>query len=149
MKNKYVAAALAFFLGGIGVHKFYLGKNGQGILYLVFFWTYIPAIIAFVECIMFLVMDQKEFDKQYNKQADNYVPTDTYYEKVEVVSSKPQSIPEYTQGDPHTYKRKNRFLPDDKQEQPNANSDKKICPKCGAENDNENNFCEFCGTKLS
>lgn len=36
-KNRISAALLAFFLGGIGVHKFYLGKVGQGFLYLIFF----------------------------------------------------------------------------------------------------------------
>ncbi|EFL92339.1 TM2 domain-containing hypothetical protein [Candidatus Regiella insecticola LSR1] len=40
-----------FFFGGIGAHKFYLGKIGQGFLYLLFFWTLIPAIIAFIEFI--------------------------------------------------------------------------------------------------
>ncbi len=35
-KNRISAALLAFFLGGIGVHKFYLGKVGQGFLYLIF-----------------------------------------------------------------------------------------------------------------
>ena len=33
MKSKNVAAALAFFLGGLGAHKFYLGKTGIGIVY--------------------------------------------------------------------------------------------------------------------
>lgn len=32
-RDKTVAAVLAFFLGGIGIHKFYLGQSGQGILY--------------------------------------------------------------------------------------------------------------------
>lgn len=149
MKNKYVAAALAFFLGGLGVHKFYLGKTWQGILYLVFCWTYIPAILGLIESIMYLVMDQRKFNEQYNNQAGN-IPEYTEYEEAEVVSSKPQraqSIPEKTQETSTTYKRKNRFLPDE--EQVEAKSDKKICPKCGAENDIENNFCESCGTKLS
>lgn len=35
-KNKVVAAVLAFFLGGIGIHKFYLGQGGMGVLYLLF-----------------------------------------------------------------------------------------------------------------
>ncbi|QYK53233.1 MAG: NINE protein [Fimbriimonadaceae bacterium] len=34
-KQKIVAALLAFFLGGLGVHKFYLGKNTLGIIMLV------------------------------------------------------------------------------------------------------------------
>ena len=33
-KNKWVAVCLCFFLGFIGVHKFYEGKVGMGILYI-------------------------------------------------------------------------------------------------------------------
>ncbi len=50
--NKIVYIVLAFFLGGIGVHKFYAGKIAQGVLYLLFCWTGIPAIIAFIEFII-------------------------------------------------------------------------------------------------
>ncbi len=50
--NKIVYLVLAFFLGGIGVHKFYAGKIGAGICYLLFCWTGIPAIIAFIEFIV-------------------------------------------------------------------------------------------------
>lgn len=65
-RSKMVAALLAFFLGGIGIHKFYLGQTGMGFLYLIFCWTWIPAIIAFVEFIMYLVMSDQEFDAKYN-----------------------------------------------------------------------------------
>lgn len=34
-KNKWVAFLLCLFLGGIGAHKFYDGKIGMGILYLL------------------------------------------------------------------------------------------------------------------
>ena len=34
MKSKSVAYLLWFFLGGLSVHKFYLGKIGSGVLYL-------------------------------------------------------------------------------------------------------------------
>lgn len=47
--NKVVYCVLAFFLGGFGAHKFYAGKIGSGIAYLLFFWTAIPALIAFFE----------------------------------------------------------------------------------------------------
>lgn len=64
-KNKTTAGLLAIFLGGIGVHKFYLGKTGLGFLYLVFFWTFIPALIAFVEGIIYLTMKEEDFKNKY------------------------------------------------------------------------------------
>jgi TM2 domain-containing membrane protein YozV len=66
MKNKTTAAILAFFLGGIGIHRFYLGQGGKGILYLLFCWTFIPTIIAFVDFIVFLTMDENSFNQKYN-----------------------------------------------------------------------------------
>lgn len=52
--NKVAYCLLAFFLGGIGIHKFYAGKISAGILYILFCWTFIPATIAFVEFIIAL-----------------------------------------------------------------------------------------------
>ncbi len=50
--NKLTYCLLAFFVGGIGIHKFYAGKTTAGILYIVFCWTLIPSFIAFVEFII-------------------------------------------------------------------------------------------------
>ena len=50
--NKLVYCLLALFVGGIGIHKFYAGKIGMGILYVLFCWTGIPALIAFIEFII-------------------------------------------------------------------------------------------------
>lgn len=61
-KNRTTAAILAFFLGGFGGHQFYLGNTGKGILYLVFFWTYIPGIIAFIEGIMLITQSDEDFN---------------------------------------------------------------------------------------
>ena len=61
VKSKVTAGVLALLLGGIGIHKFYLGKIGAGILYLLFCWTGIPALIAFIEGISYLCSDDEKF----------------------------------------------------------------------------------------
>ena len=65
-RNRTAAALFALFLGGFGVHKFYLGKVGQGILYLVFCWTFIPTIIGFIEGIIYLTKSDQEFAFEYD-----------------------------------------------------------------------------------
>lgn len=67
MKNKTVAAVLAIFVGGLGIHKFYLGKTFQGIIYLLFCWTCIPAIAALIEGVLFLMSSESEFNQKYNR----------------------------------------------------------------------------------
>lgn len=69
MKSKSTAAILAFFLGGIGAHKFYLGQTVWGLLYLFFFWTFIPTLVAFIEFFVLLLMDQQSFDARFNFHA--------------------------------------------------------------------------------
>jgi TM2 domain-containing membrane protein YozV len=70
MKNRITAAILAFFLGGIGVHRFYLGQSGLGLLCLLFCWTFIPAVIAFIDFIIFLTMSDEAFNDKYNQGKD-------------------------------------------------------------------------------
>lgn len=65
-KNKVVAALLAIFLGGIGIHKFYLGSVGWGVLYILFAWTWIPMIVGFIEGLMYLFMSDKTFEAKYH-----------------------------------------------------------------------------------
>lgn len=66
MKEKYSAVLLAILAGGIGLHKFYLGKTVAGILYAVFCLSGVPAIMAFIDAICYLFMDREEFDARYN-----------------------------------------------------------------------------------
>ena len=49
-RDEVVGILLALFLGGFGVHHFYLRRTGLGVLYLLFSWTPIPWILGFIEC---------------------------------------------------------------------------------------------------
>ena len=51
-KSDVVGVLLALFFGTFGIHHFYLHRNGLGVLYLVFSWTGIPAILGFIECFL-------------------------------------------------------------------------------------------------
>ena len=48
-KDELIGVLLAIFLGGLGIHHFYLRRDGLGLLYLIFFWTGIPMVIAWIE----------------------------------------------------------------------------------------------------
>ena len=77
-KNKVVAGLLAIFLGGIGIHKFYLGFVGPGLIYLLvntvgfgitWLLAFIPNIVlgvmALVEGIIYLTKTDQEFEQLY------------------------------------------------------------------------------------
>ncbi len=64
-KSKVTAGLFALLLGGIGIHKFYLARPMQGILYILFCWTFIPAIVALIEGIIYLTMSDEKFAEKY------------------------------------------------------------------------------------
>src|SRR5579859_4086821 len=64
-KDKTAAIVLAFLLGGIGAHKFYLGSVGWGIIYLLFCWTFIPAVVAAIEGFIYLTQSDEDFARAY------------------------------------------------------------------------------------
>ena len=70
-KSKTTAGILALLLGGIGVHKFYLGHAGLGILFLVVtlftcgFGWFIIGPIALIEGIIYLTKSDEEFEEIY------------------------------------------------------------------------------------
>jgi len=66
MKSKSTTVILAFFLGGLGIHRFYLGQNVMGILYLIFCWTFIPVLIALFDFFIFIFMSEDSFNYKYN-----------------------------------------------------------------------------------
>jgi len=77
-KNKVAAGLLAIFLGGWGIHKFYLGYNGPGLVFLLvntigfavtWIMLFIPnivlGVIALVEGILYLTKSDEEFEQTY------------------------------------------------------------------------------------
>ena len=72
-RNKFVAAILAFFLGLLGIHRFYLGRIGTGIIMLVLtctvFGMAITGIWSLVDLVRYLMMSDEEFDQRYARRA--------------------------------------------------------------------------------
>ena len=77
-KDKTAAGLLAIFLGGWGIHKFYLGYPIPGLIYLLtntvgfaitWIFLFIPniilAIIALIEGILYLTKSDEEFEQLY------------------------------------------------------------------------------------
>jgi TM2 domain-containing membrane protein YozV len=72
-KSKIAAALLAFFLGTLGIHKFYLGYNKEGVImllcgtvgWLVILPGVVVAVVALIEFILYLVKSDAEFQATY------------------------------------------------------------------------------------
>lgn len=64
-KNKLAAILFAIFLGSFGIHKFYLGSIGWGVVYLLFCWTFIPGLIGLIEGIIYATMTDQAFAAKY------------------------------------------------------------------------------------
>ena len=64
-RTRISAALFALLLGGLGAHKFYMGQPGLGVLYLVFCWTFIPAVVSLIEGILYLSMSDEDFAAKY------------------------------------------------------------------------------------
>ncbi len=80
MKNKFIAALLAFVGGTIGIHKFYLRDYGAGIFYI--FLTMMTAdffpvsfILSMIDGMRYLMMPQEEFDRKFNSKYYRDKPT--------------------------------------------------------------------------
>lgn len=64
MRKKSTAALLAFFFGGMGAHKYYLGRVGQGVLFSLTLG--IVGIGSLINFIQLLCMSESEFNSRYN-----------------------------------------------------------------------------------
>lgn len=55
-KSMLVAYLMAIFFGGLGIHRFYLGRKGSGLAMLLLTVIGIPAAIIFIGFIMIAVV---------------------------------------------------------------------------------------------
>ncbi|MEG8038932.1 TM2 domain-containing protein [Sphingomonas sp. LR60] len=71
-RNKYVAAALAFLLGTLGIHRFYLGRTTSAIVMLVLTLTVVGLLVtgiwALVDTVRYLIMSDREFAARYPRR---------------------------------------------------------------------------------
>jgi len=71
--NKAALLLITFFLGGIGAHKFYTGRYWQGVFYILFCWTGIPGLIAFIEFIIYAFTSREELQEKYSSSGGGVV----------------------------------------------------------------------------
>ena len=65
VKDRALTILLALLLGNFGVHRFYLGDIAWGVIYLVFFWTGIPGIVAWFEALYFLSRSDADWARDH------------------------------------------------------------------------------------
>lgn len=73
-RNRFVAALLAFLVGPLGLHRFYLGRTGSGIAMILLSCTIVGLLAtipwAFVDMIRYLMMSDREFARRYPREED-------------------------------------------------------------------------------
>lgn len=85
-KEKDIAGLLALFFGFIGLHRFYLGQKGRGILYLMLALTGISAILGLIDAFSFFSMDNKTFDLKYNRDFLRVLPKKEFEKTVKTIT---------------------------------------------------------------
>ena len=65
--NYWCFLILALIAGFFGLQEFYRGNIGLGILAVLFCWTCIPALVAFIEAVIWLFKGPEIFDMTYNR----------------------------------------------------------------------------------
>lgn len=71
-KSKTTAGLLALFLGGLGIHYFYMEKPIPGIVFLVLCWTFIPALLALIQAILMFTMTEEQFNAKFVQTPDQF-----------------------------------------------------------------------------
>ncbi|MBR1739484.1 MAG: FTR1 family protein [Ruminococcus sp.] len=89
-KNKKEAGILAVIFGSLGMHKFYTGKYGQGMLYAIFCWTGIPTLVGIMEGVHILTGSDEQFEVSLMSRAEKKA----YLKKKAKVKDEPKKYSE-------------------------------------------------------
>ncbi len=130
-RDEVVGILLALFLGGFGIHHFYLRRVGLGILYALFCWTPFPWVLGFIEC-FFMPGRVREFNaiQAAGIAAALGIPMPGYGQPVNVTVNMPPASVTGTA--------------------PGATVDMTLlaCPRCQQTNPSGAKFCSACGAPL-
>ena len=72
MKKFWNFIAIAVLGGVFGLQEFYMNRIGLGIAAVLFWWTCIPAVIAFIESLVWLFKGEEEFNRLYGVNQNQY-----------------------------------------------------------------------------
>jgi TM2 domain-containing membrane protein YozV len=125
-RDEVVGILLALFLGGFGVHHFYLRRTGLGILYACFCWTPFPWVLGFIEC-FFMPGRVREFNaiQAGGISAALGIPMPGWGQPINVNVNVPPAAPA-----------------------PSPVSTLSACPRCQKANVAGARFCSGCGAAL-
>ena len=124
-RDEVVGILVALFLGGFGVHHFYLRRTALGVVYLCFCWTPVPWVLGFIEC-FFMPGRVRRFNaiQAAAIAASLGIPMPGWQQAVNVNMAPTGAGPA---------------------QQPNAPA---ACPRCGQTNVAGARFCSACGAAL-
>ncbi len=64
-EKKVIAGILGILLGGLGIHKFYLGYTKEGIIQILLSFVCVGGLIGLIEGIIYLTKSDEEFVATY------------------------------------------------------------------------------------
>lgn len=67
MKKFWNFIVIAILGGVLGLQEFYMGRYVLGTLGVLFCWTCIPALVAFIEAIVWLFKGEEEFNNKFGE----------------------------------------------------------------------------------
>ena len=70
--DRVTASVLAILLGGLGVHHFDVGETALGVPDILFCWTGIPSLVAFINGVVWLCESNEEFYYSWMARNDLY-----------------------------------------------------------------------------